>query len=107
MIPTTLAVQTYEQIQRYLAKHHRQKPQVIAFFSMVDQRKTLHRNIIAQQQAGDHLFCQTVIPTRSEIEKMGQHRAPLPAFSSDSKATNEFRMLWAELKKHIDDFTSK
>lgn len=105
MIPTTLSVQTYEQMQRYLARHHRQKPQVIAFFSMVDQRKTLHRTIISQQQAGDHRFCQTVIPTRSEIEKMGQHRAPLPACSPDAKATNEFRMLWTELKKHIDDCT--
>lgn len=105
MIPTTLSVQTYERMQRYLAKHYQQKPRLIGFFSMVDQRKTLHREIITQQQTKEGVFCQAMIPTRSEIEKMGQHRAPLPAFNPDSQATNEFRMLWAEIKRRSDDLT--
>ncbi|MDY0096043.1 MAG: AAA family ATPase [Candidatus Vecturithrix sp.] len=104
MIPTTLSVQTYEQMQRYLARHHQKKPQLIGFFSMVDQRKTLHREIIGQQTS-EGVFCQAMIPTRSEIEKMGQHRAPLPAFNPDSQATQEFRMLWAEIKRRSDDMT--
>ncbi len=100
VIPTTLSLQTFKRVQSYLAKHFPEKPQLIAFFSMVDQRKTLHRESMTQNNFKG-VFCQSFIPTRSIIEKMGVNRAPLPSFSLDSKATEEYKDLWKEIKTRI------
>jgi len=100
LIPTTLSLQTFKRIQNYHAKHFRAKPQIIPFFSMVDQRKSLHRDIVTQNSA-EGLFCKTFIPTRSIIEQMGVHRMPLPSFSPDSPATEEYQALWKEIKQRI------
>ena len=101
IIPTTLSLQTFEQVQSYLSKHFRKRPQLIPFFSLVDQRKTLHRESITQYSSDGSLFCKSFIPTRSIVEQMGKHRAPLPVFSTDSKATTEYLALWQELKIRI------
>jgi chromosome partitioning protein len=100
VIPTTLALQTFKRVQAYLSKHFQERPQLIAFFSMVDQRKTLHRESMAQNSF-EGVFCKSFIPTRSIIEKMGPNHAPLPSFSLDSKATKEYNALWKEIKARI------
>lgn len=100
IIPTTLSLQTFEQVQDYLSTHFQEKPKLIPFFSMVDQRKSLHREII-EQYSSEGLFCKAYIPTRSIIEQMGTHRAPLPSFSTDSNATEEYKALWEEMKMRI------
>lgn len=100
LIPTTLSLETFKHVQHYLGKHFKEKPQIIPFFSMVDQRKSLHRKTISEKSA-EGLFCKSFIPTRSIIEKMGIYRAPLPSFSSDSKATREYQILWEEIKTRV------
>jgi cellulose biosynthesis protein BcsQ len=84
-------------VQNYLKKHYQGKPQLVAFFSMVDLRKSLHHQSIHAMNSHDR-FCKSFIPTRSIIEKMGIYRAPLPKFSPDSKATNEYKAVWEEIK---------
>ena len=49
LIPTTLSLRTLAQLDAFLADHPARKKQpVLAFFSMVDQRKKLHRELIDQ-----------------------------------------------------------
>jgi cellulose biosynthesis protein BcsQ len=67
---------------------------------MVDQRKTLHREIITRYGEEEH-FCKSLIPTRSTIEKMGRYRAPLFQYDQDSQAADEYRVLWEEIKIRI------
>jgi cellulose biosynthesis protein BcsQ len=100
VIPTTLSLQTFKRVQTYLSKRFPKKPQLVPFFSMVDQRKNLHRESI-EQYSSEGVFCKSFIPTRSIIEKMGVYRAPLPSFSLDSKATKEYKALWEEIKTRI------
>jgi chromosome partitioning protein len=100
VIPTTLSLKTFERVQFFLLKHFQEKPELIPFFSMVDQRKNLHRESI-EQYSSEKVFCKSFIPTRSIIEKMGVHRAPLPSFSLDSRATEEYKALWQEIKTRI------
>ena len=100
VIPTTLSLQTFKQVQKYLHKHFRNQTQLIPFFSMVDGRKSLHRAIIDTLGPKAN-FCKTRIPTRSVTEQMGLHRAPLPTFSPDSQATREYQALWEEIKTRI------
>jgi chromosome partitioning protein len=100
VIPTTLSFQTFQRVQYHLSRQGQERARMIPFFSMVDQRKTLHREIMARYGEEEH-FCKSFIPTRSTIEKMGRYRAPLFEFDSDSKAVDEYKALWEEIKIRI------
>ena len=45
LIPTTLSVRTLDQLTEFVAEFDGRRPDVLAFFSMVDRRKKLHREI--------------------------------------------------------------
>lgn len=100
VIPTTLSLQTFKQVHKYLQKHFKDQIQLIPFFSMVDGRKALHRQIMDTLGPKAN-FCKALIPTRSIIEQMGIHRAPLPYFSLNSQATKEYQTLWEEIKTRL------
>jgi len=46
LIPATLSVRTFEQLLRFVADQVADPPDVVAFFSMVDRRKRLHREVV-------------------------------------------------------------
>ncbi len=45
LIPTTLSVRTLEQLSDFVDEFKGRRPELLAFFSMVDRRKKLHREI--------------------------------------------------------------
>ncbi|MFV0438326.1 MAG: ParA family protein [Desulfopila sp.] len=96
VIPTTLSLVALKQLLKLLKKVGGRKRRVNAFFSMVEQRKVMHREMIGQygQQA---IFCQTQIPYLAEIEKMGLSRQPVAAVSPSSLAAQQYARLWAEI----------
>ncbi|MFD2399400.1 ParA family protein [Prauserella oleivorans] len=47
IIPTVLALRTYDQLAEFVAGFDRDRPALHAFFSMADRRKALHREILA------------------------------------------------------------
>ena len=51
LIPATLSLRTYAQLTRFVADAPRPRPQVVAFFSMADRRKRLHREVIDASRA--------------------------------------------------------
>ena len=52
LIPTTLSLRTFDQLDGFLDDHPgRKKQKVMAFFSMVDNRKTLHRELVEKVTA--------------------------------------------------------
>jgi cellulose biosynthesis protein BcsQ len=99
MIPTTLSMRTYEQVLRYFEKRGIEFSKIIPFFSMVDRRKKGHRDMVEEFTYNQSSFLRTAIPYSSEVEKMGVHCAPLPAYSPHGKTTETFRELWAEIKR--------
>ena len=52
----------------------RDGPQVLAFFSMVDRRKRLHRDVMEPLAARARRRAGTAIPSASDVERMGLHR---------------------------------
>ena len=48
LIPTTLSVRTLDQLTEFISDFGGRKPSVVAFFSMIDRRKRLHREIAEQ-----------------------------------------------------------
>jgi cellulose biosynthesis protein BcsQ len=99
LIPTTLSVRTLDQLTEFVAGFNGRRPQVRAFFSMVDRRKKLHQEIIQNLQAERPGVAVTPIPALSLIERMSVERAPVTAFAPRSAAARAYRSLWAELSK--------
>ena len=102
LIPTTLSVLTYEKLLDFFKKKGFNRKRLYAFFSMVEARKSLHREIIGNLSSDENNFLKTRIPYRSDIEKMGIYREPVPATGPDSLSTRIYAELWNEIKGIID-----
>lgn len=98
VIPTILSRNAFEQVSGYIdeSSHHRVK--ILPFFSMFDWRKKIHRDAFDWGTGEGGNFLKTCIPTRSIIEQMGVHRAPLPIYSPDSPYVESFEELWREIQ---------
>ena len=95
IIPATLSSRTFEQIERLLRADG---PRVLAFFSMVDPRKRLHRDVmerLAAEQPG--VLLETAIPMAADVERMGSRRRPIADFAPRSAAARAYRSLWEEI----------
>jgi chromosome partitioning protein len=97
LIPTTLSVRTLDQLTGFVAELEL-PPALFPFFTMVDGRKRLHREVVEQLRAGRRDLAGTVIPALSVVEQMSVHRAPLPVFAPRSPVTRRYEELWAELR---------
>jgi chromosome partitioning protein len=98
LIPTTLSVRTLDQLTDFVSGFNGHKPDILAFFSMLDRRKRLHTQIATELPAGRTDFAGAVIPSVSVIEQMSLHRAPVTAFAARSKAAAQYRDLWQEAR---------
>jgi chromosome partitioning protein len=98
LIPTTLSVRTLEQLSDFVAEFNGHQPELLAFFSMVDRRKKLHREITEKLSVERTEVARTVIPALSVIETMSVERAPVVVFAPNTAATRAYRGLWAELR---------
>lgn len=97
LIPATLSLRTLDQLTRFIADSENRKPEVVAFFSMADQRKRLHREVIEAIPRVKLRVAQTIIPALAIIEQMAERRAPVPAFAPTSRAALCYEQLWAEV----------
>jgi chromosome partitioning protein len=101
LIPTTLSLRTLDQLTDFLAGFERRPPGVLAFFSMMDRRKRLHREIVEQLPAQRADVSAVAIPALSVIEQMAVHRAPVASYAPRSAATRGYRALWAEAQARV------
>ena len=99
-IPATLSARTLEQLDRFLARID-DPPLVLPFLSMIDRRRTVHRQIAADLAAGWPHLLPTQVPNIATVERMGVERAPLAAFAPTARGTFAFRDLWAEIADHL------
>lgn len=98
LIPTTLSVRTLDQLTEFVAGFNGRRPDVVAFFSMVDRRKKLHREITEGLSSERSGVAATTIPYLSLVEKMSVERAPVTVFAPRSSAARAYRALWTELR---------
>lgn len=98
LIPTTLSVRTLDQLTDFISGFNGHKPDILAFFSMIDRRKRLHTQIAAELPAARKNFAAAVIPAASVIEQMSVHRAPVTVFAPRTMAARQYRDLWHEAR---------
>jgi chromosome partitioning protein len=102
MIPATLSRRTFEQLQRLVDGRLDSGPEVLAFFSMVDARKRLHREVM-ESLARDHdTLLRTAIPSAAEVERMGVHRTAIGEFAPRSRAALAYEALWQEVRERLE-----
>jgi chromosome partitioning protein len=99
LIPTTLSVRTLDQLTEFVAGFRGQRPELLAFFSMVDRRKKLHREIVEELSAKRDGVALTPIPAAALIENMSVERAPVTAFAPSSTVARAYKALWAEVRE--------
>lgn len=103
VIPTTLSLRTLDQLEGFLADNdwRRRLPQVLAFFSMVEGRRKLHRELLESAREQHPGLLATEIPAASDVERMGVHRAPLATYSRRGRAVTAYRALWDEVEQRL------
>ncbi len=99
LIPATLSVRTFEQLLRFVEEQADVAPQVLAFFSMVDRRRRLHREMVEQLPLVHPEILPVSIPAATEVEQMGVARASLDQFARRSRAARAYRELWDEVAR--------
>ncbi|HEX8582199.1 MAG TPA: ParA family protein [Acidimicrobiales bacterium] len=98
LVPTTLSLRTLDQLHAFLDGGRAQGPAVLAFFSMADRRKRLHREVMATLPGARPGVLQSAVPSSTEVERMGLHRAPVPVFAPRSRAAAAYEELWREVQ---------
>ena len=99
-IPSTLSARTLVQLDRFLARID-DPPLVLPFLSMIDRRRTVHRQVAADLAAGWPHLLQTQVPNIASVERMGVERAPLAVFAPSGQGTFAYRDLWAEIADRL------
>jgi cellulose biosynthesis protein BcsQ len=94
LVPSTLSVRTLEQLRDFLAGVPQPVPEVLAFFSMVDRRKKLHKELVETLPG----LAAAAIPSASQVELMGLRRAPLVVTHPRNQAALAYAALWEELR---------
>jgi chromosome partitioning protein len=101
LIPSTLSVRTLEQLHAFLARQDATPPAVLAFFSMVDRRKRLHREVMEALPGAVPGVASAVIPSASAVELMGVERAPVVQTAPRSVAAAAYEALWREVADEL------
>jgi chromosome partitioning protein len=101
LLPTPLSVRMLEQLREFIAANEWTDLRLLPFFSMVDRRKSLHAEVIesTRQQFPELLAAE--VPYWSEIERMSERRAPIPAYAPSSPAAQIYSALWTEIERRM------
>lgn len=96
VIPTSLSLLALQRLLKLFKKKKVSQKKIMAFFSMVEKRKTMHSLFL--NEYGQHpLFLATRIPFMAEIEKMGLLRNPVGTDGRASPAARQYGSLWQEI----------
>ena len=99
IVPATLSARTFEQLADLLSSSG---PQVLAFFSMVEVRKSLHRMVMARVRAAyGEAMLGAAIPSADEVERMGIERDVVAAFAPRSQAALAYEALWWDARRRL------
>ncbi len=97
IIPTVLSRRTFEQLLGFFRDEELPCDIIRPFFSMVQKRNKMHRELMAELPPLYPGFLKTTIPFSADVEKMGIHKMPLLAYSRAGEAARAYRALCDEI----------
>lgn len=95
LVPSPLAMRALDQVITMTGELKRSKPGIIGFLSMVDRRKTVHRELVAHLPDYSAHVHPVVVPYSTHVERMGVERAPVAAFAPRSAPAVAYAELWS------------
>lgn len=101
LLPTPLSLRMLTQLRDFLASEGWTDLRLLPFFSMIDRRRALHRDLIVSTRAEFPDLLVTEVPYWSEIERMSVHRAPLAVCAPHGAAAEIYAALWAEIETRL------
>lgn len=93
-IPTVLSLRTLLRLVEHFG-HRGERPKIAAFLSMVDKRKSLHRDIAEWALRQPEFFLSAQVPYASIVEQTSVRRMPLAVVAPQDPATTAFEALWS------------
>jgi len=101
IVPSTLSLRTFEQLQEFLARASSSPPDVLGFLSMVDRRRKLHRELAASLPATFPAVSDVIVPAAAVVELMGARREPIVLSEPRHRAALAYRELWARTRSAL------
>jgi cellulose biosynthesis protein BcsQ len=105
IVPATLSARTIGQLDALVAgvrDGSGSGPRVLAFFSMVDGRKKLHREVMELLRSERTDVLDASIPASVEVERMGVQRDAVAVFAPRGRAAPAYDALWQEVRARLD-----
>lgn len=106
LLPTPLSARMLEQLFEFIAARGWHDVNVLPFFSMVDRRRALHKDTVAELRARFPAILQTEVPYGSEFERMAARRAPIESYAPASAAAETYRALWREVDARLTSLSN-
>jgi cellulose biosynthesis protein BcsQ len=111
IIPATLSSRTFEQLDGLLdggrSGESSNGPLILAFFSMVDRRKRLHRQVMERVRTQWTGVLETTIPASAEIERMGLERDIVASYARRGGAALAYQTLWEDVQRRLGEYASR
>ncbi|HEX3829145.1 MAG TPA: ParA family protein [Sporichthyaceae bacterium] len=101
VLPSPLSLRTLDQLADFAADTPGRTPPILAFLSMVDRRRKLHRELAEHVPDARVELAQTSIPAAAMVEQMGVRRAPVTQWAPRSSAGRAYTALWREVADRV------
>ncbi len=93
--PSPLAMRSLEQVTAMVSDlARRRRPKIVGFLSMVDRRRTIHRDVADRLHTQSTQVLSVAVPYSTLVERMGVERAPIATFAPRSGAALAYGQLW-------------
>lgn len=99
-VPTPLSLRALASVADFLDRKRYRRLQLLPFYSLVDRRKSLHREIVDGPPRHPGML-RTVIPYASAVEQMAARRLPVAVFAGGSPGARAFEELWSEVRERV------
>ena len=93
--PSPLSSRALETVRDEVSLLGKKAPPIMPVFSMVDRRRTLHREAVQEHEKWP------VVPASSAIERCAAHQAPVGTFDPRSPAARAFKTLWTDVERKL------
>jgi cellulose biosynthesis protein BcsQ len=101
LAPSPLSIRTLRQLFDFVDGKQWRDVRLLPFFSMIDRRRNLHKDLAEQLRTEFPMILETEVPYGAAFEQVAVRRAPLEAFSPASHAADTYRALWSEIDRRL------
>ena len=110
VVPTVLSERAFGQLLSFLAERGVAECKLVALFSMVEARKSLHTETMRRMRAiHGKVFLDAMVPFSTDVERMGirEHRAPVASYAASRPVARLYQAAHSEIKARLARRTSK